>query len=312
MTTKPVISVVVPVFRSKATLNALYDRVRNVLDDVASSWEIILVDDASNDGTFEVMLALHEHDSRVKLVRFARNTGQHHATLCGLQRASGDYAFTLDDDLQNPPEEIPRFIEKMEEGYDMVIGKIVTSKKHSAARNLSSRIVQWMVSRILGKPRDLALSSYRGMTRRAASNMGAFTGAHAYLPALIFASVPIDRITNLSVPHNERAHGRSTYSPGRLIKLASYLLINHSYLPLRFMVAWGIILSVASLLYAVCTVSYVLLGGHMAAGWPSLAVLISFLCGNILLFMGIVGEYVGRLVEEHSRPQQFPIFETHD
>ena len=122
--------------------------------------------------------------------------------------------------------------------------------------------------------------------------MGTFTGVHAYLPALIFSSVPIDRIANLDVTHDERAHGRSTYTLRRMIKLASFLLINHSYLPLRFMVGWGMVLSLASLMYAAGTVAYVLLGGHLVTGWPSLAVLISFLCGNILLFMGIVGEYV--------------------
>jgi glycosyltransferase involved in cell wall biosynthesis len=312
MTSRPDISVVIPVYRSKATLDTLYERIRHVLDENAAEWEIVLVDDASNDGTFQHMLGLHERDPRVKVVRFACNMGQHQATLCGLQRAKGRYVFTLDDDLQNPPEEIPRFIEKMNEGYDLVIGKIVTTKKHSAPRNLSSRIVQWLVSRILGKPRDLYLSSYRCMSRRVAQSMGAFKGVHAYLPALIFSSVPIDRIANLDVTHDERAHGRSTYTLRRMIKLASFLLINHSYLPLRFMVGWGMVLSLASLMYAAGTVAYVLLGGHLVTGWPSLAVLISFLCGNILLFMGIVGEYVGRLVEEQSRPRQFPIFEAHD
>jgi len=313
MTTKPEVSVVVPVYRSGGTLRDLYARVSKTLDAIASRWEMILVDDASNDGTFEVMLGLHRNDPRVKLVRFARNMGQHQATLCGLQRATGQFVFTLDDDLQNQPEEMPRFIEKLNEGYDLVIGKIVTSKKHSAPRNLASRIVQQLVSRILGKPKGISMSSYRCMTQRAAHSMGSFKGAHAYLAALIFATVPGDRIANVDVSHDTRADGRrSTYTLSKLIKLASYLLINHSYLPLRIMTVWGLTLSLASLGYAGWIIARVLVFGSAISGWPSLAVLISFLCGNILLFMGILGEYIGRLVEEHSRPQQFPIFEVHE
>lgn len=313
MTTKPEVSVVVPVYRSGNTLFDFHERVSQALDEIATRWEIILVDDASNDGTFDVMLQLHRKDPRVKLVRFARNMGQHQATLCGLQKATGQFVFTLDDDLQNPPEEMPRFIEKLNEGYDLVIGRIATSKKHSASRNLSSRIVQHLVSRILGKPKHIAMSSYRCMTQRAARSMGSFKGAHAYLAALIFSTVPSDRIANVDVSHDPRADGkRSTYTLRKLIKLASYLLINHSYLPLRVMSVWGLTLSLVSLGYAGWTIAHVLIGGSQISGWPSLAVLISFLCGNILLFMGILGEYIGRLVEEHSRPQQFPIFEVHE
>ena len=304
-------SVVIPVFRSGQGLAELYARLSAVLDGVSNEWEIILVDDASNDGTFEHMLALRQKDARVKLVRFARNVGQHHATLCGLQRTCGDVVLTLDDDLQNPPEEIPAFLAKLDEGYDLVIGKITGSKQHGMLRNMASGMMQALISRILGKPKNLALSSYRAMTRRAVAGMSAFTGAHVYIPALMLGVVPLERICNVPVRHQERAYGKSNYTLRKLFGLSSYLLINHSRAPLRFVSAWGLMISFVSMAYALYIVASVMLHGTSASGWPSLAVLISFLSGNILFAVGILGEYVGRLIEQNAGAMQFPIFEEH-
>ena len=308
---RPSISVVIPVYRSGKMLASLYERLCMVLEKMSDEWEVILVDDASNDGTFMQMLLLRDKDQRVKLIRFARNMGQHHATLCGLQRASGEIVYTLDDDLQTPPEEMPKLLDAIGENCDLAIGRIGNDKKHSIARNLSSRFVQWLITILLGKPKDLSLSSYRCMTRRALAGISSFTGAHPYLPALMLNAVPIERIANVTVAHNERAQGRSTYTLSKLLKLASYLLINHSYLPLRFVTAWGFLLSVMSLLYAIWVLCKVIFIGSGVSGWPSLAILVAFLSGNILMCMGILGEYVGRLVEENSRARQFPIFEEY-
>ncbi len=236
--------------------------------------------------------------------------GQHQATLYGLLRSRGDYVLTLDDDLQNPPEEIPRFIARIDEGYDLVIGKIEGGKRHSGFRNFASRSVQALIGKILGKPRSLALSSYRCMTRRAADSMASFTGAHVYLPALMLGSIPLDRICNVAVPHHPRLEGASQYTLRKLLKLVSYLLINHSSLPLRIVTVWGMVLSVVSLLYAGYVAADVLFfSGSAVKGWPALAVMLSFLSGNILMCMGILGEYIGRLVSENSRAGQSPVFE---
>ena len=303
------ISVVVPVFRSERTLPALCARLSTVLAARAHDWEIILVDDGSDDGTWAAMQALRAGDPRLRLVRLARNTGQHAATLCGLQRARGEVVVTIDDDLQLAPEELPLFLERLDAGYDLVIGRIPGAKQHDAWRNLGSRAIGGLVQRIVGKPPGIALSSYRAMTRRAASRIAAYTGAHPYFPALMFGNVPPDRIANVDIAHAPRADGRSTYSLRKLLKLASYLLINHSYLPLRLLTGWGLLLSALSLSYAGWVAIGVLLHGSPIRGWASLAVLVTFLSGNVLLFLGVIGEYVGRLVEEASRSRQFPVFE---
>ncbi|GAB2492630.1 glycosyltransferase [Pseudoxanthomonas sangjuensis] len=305
------ISVVVPVYRSGPILPVLYERLSTVLSALTDVWEVILVDDASNDGTFDSVLELHRRDSRVKAIRFARNMGQHYATLHGLRRCMGEYVLTLDDDLQNPPEEIPRFLTRVDEGYDLVIGRIEGSKQHSLLRNLASGAVQWLIARILGKPRSLALSSYRCMSRRAARSISTYSGAQVYLPALMLGAVPTDRICNIDVPHHPRMDGHSQYTLRKLLKLSSYLVINHSSIPLRFVTAWGTFLCVASLVYAAYVVVDVLLNGSAVTGWPTLAVLVSFMSGNVLMCMGILGEYIGRLVSESARSGQSPVFEEH-
>ncbi len=305
------ISIVVPVFRSGPTLAALHQRLRDALSAVTGDWELILVDDASDDGTFERMLELRRADPRVRLIRFARNMGQHHATLCGIKAARGEVVVTLDDDLQNPPEEIPAFIARLDEGFDLVIGRIRDDKKHSAWRNFSSAFVQRLVGVVLGKPKDLSLSSYRAMTRRAADALGTYRGVQTYLPALFFGLIPRDRIANVDVSHDERRHGASNYTLRKLLKLTSYLLINHSSLPLRMTSALGFLTSVASVVFAGFLIAQALLHGTAVKGWTSLAVLVTLVGGLILMSLGIVGEYIGRLLVESSAPEQFPVFESH-
>lgn len=218
------IIVVIPLFRSRSSLEDLYARLKSVLSSLTDQWEIILVDDASNDGTFDKMLEIRNRDTRVKLVRFVKNMGQHHATLCG---------------------------------------------------------------------------------------MLSFKGTHVYLPAIMFSSVPPDRICNIPVDHKPRLIRKSTCSLRKLFKIASYLLINHSRIPLRLVTTWGFITSIGSLSFAFYIFSKVLLFGSNTVGWPSQAVLISFLSGNILFGIGILGEYIGRLVNENSTSSQFPVFEEH-
>ena len=307
---KPVeVSVVVPVYMNRDGLEEFFRRLKPVLEGVTRHWELIMVDDGSTDGSYQVLQRLRAGEERVKLIQFGHNHGQHHAVLCGLQHSRGDAVITLDDDLQNPPEEIPRFLAALAEGHHIVIGRIGKKKKHGWFRNLGSRTVQSLTSMILGKPRELAFSSYRAFSRPAADAIAAYTGVHPYLPALILSAVPTNLITNINVQHDPRHHGRSTYNLRKLAKLASYLLINHSFIPLRAMIYWGVLVSLGSLGFAIYVVLRAVLWHHASVlGWPSLAVLISFFSGNILLALGVLGEYIGRLVQESATNLQFYIF----
>jgi undecaprenyl-phosphate 4-deoxy-4-formamido-L-arabinose transferase len=300
------ISVVVPVFRSAQLLPALAERLKNVLDAQARPWEVIMVDDASPDDSYAVMRSLRAADARVRIVQLARNHGQQHATLCGLNYARGDEVVTIDDDLQNPPEEIARLLERLREGYAAVIGRIA-EKRHGWWRNAGSRAHQYFAERIIHKPRGLYLSSFRALSRAAVDRLVRYKGAHPHISALLLKSVPHTAIANVDVRHDARSIGASTYSLRKLLKTASFLLINHSYIPLRFMTGWGFLLSLLSVGFAAVVVARVLFYGAAVQGWPSLAVLVAFLSGNILMALGIVGEYLGRLVEEFSVAEQFAI-----
>lgn len=305
------ISVVVPVFASADALPIFYKRLGAQLDALTDNWELILVDDASPDDTWNIACELHSSDPRVKCVRFARNHGQQHATLCGMNYATKDYVFTIDDDLQCYPEDMPLFIEQLDAGKCVVIGRIDRlEKQHHWWRNVGSRVNQHLAGRIIGKPRSLSLSSFRAMTLDVARKLTVYKGAHPHIAAMLFKSVPHALICNVDIRHAPRGDGKpSSYSLSKLVKILSYLVINHSYMPLRFMVGWGMTISLLSMTYALWVAARALLGDYSLPGWASLSVLVSFLSGNILLALGILGEYLGRLVEEASNIQQFSVFE---
>jgi polyisoprenyl-phosphate glycosyltransferase len=304
---RPSLSVVIPVFKSASSLPEMARRLTTTLSAMTDRWEVIFVDDASPDGAFEILQRLRACDARLKVIQFARNRGQHYATLCGLHYSSGDYAFTLDDDLQTPSEDLPRFLAKLQEGYDVVIGKISATKEHGWARNVGSRIHQRLAEHVLGKPTTLALSSYRGLSRHAIDVLKMYRGAHPQVAALIFKGIHVSSIANVEFAHQPRPYGSSSYSLPRLFALSTNLLINHSYIPLRMTVAWGMILSLVSMGFAAFVLCRALLVGSPVMGWASLAILVSFLCGNVLFALGVLGEYLGRLVEESVAPAQFTI-----
>lgn len=302
----PLLSVVVPVYRSAPLLPALVERLTAALESQGRSWEIILVDDASPDESYGALQRLRARDPRLRIVQFARNQGQQHATLCGLNYARGAEVVTIDDDLQSAPEEIAALLSKLREGYLAVLGRI-RNKRHGRWRNAGSRAHQYLAEKIIGKPPGLYLSSFRALSRAAVDRLVRYKGAHPHISALLLKSVPASAITNVDVSHVPRSVGGSTYTVRKLVKFASFLLINHSYIPLRFMTAWGFALSLLSLLFAAWVVVRALFFGRAPSGWPSLSVLIAFLSGNILMALGIVGEYLGRLVEEDSVTEQFAI-----
>ncbi len=300
------ISVVVPVYRSAPLLPALMQRLKGALDAQNRPWEVVMIDDASPDQSYAVMRQLRAADPRVRIVQLARNHGQQHATLCGLNYARGEEVVTIDDDLQNPPEEIGPLLARLREGHAAVIGRI-TDKRHGWWRNAGSRAHQYLARRIIGKPPGLYLSSFRALSRAAVDRLVRYKGAHPHISALLLKSVPPGAIANVEVRHDARAVGGSGYSLRKLLKTASFLLVNHSYIPLRLMTGWGFLLSILSLLFAAWVVVRVLFYGQTVQGWPSLAVLVAFLSGNVLMALGVVGEYLGRLVEEFSVGEQFAI-----
>lgn len=219
------ISVVIPVFNSAEILQDLYDRLENVLLGINDSYEIILVDDGSSDKSFEVMKSLNQRDPRVKAIRLSRNFGQQNAIMCGFHHAQGKYTVTMDDDLQNPPEEIVRLLIKIDEGYDVVYG-IPTQKSHSFLRNLGSKMTDRLFNIICKKPKHVRVSSFRIMKRDIIDRIIMDKTSFVYISAMLFKSHA--KIGDVFVKHDNRSQGESNYNFYKLVRLFVKLYLYYS------------------------------------------------------------------------------------
>ena len=216
----PSVSVIIPVYNSQSSLTELYQRLAAALTTWGKDFEIIMVDDASIDGSFALMQVLRGKDKRVKIIRMARNYGQHKATLCGLKHSQGDLLITIDDDLQYPPEAIPDLLKMIEKGYDVVFA-VPKRKKQAFYRNLGSRMIQYALQRFFARPAGVESSSYRVLTRELLDRILADPGHRIFLAALIFQHT--DNAAEFEVPHEKRKYGHSNYTLMRSIKLAGQL-----------------------------------------------------------------------------------------
>lgn len=213
----PFLSIVIPVYNSRPSLPELYQRLTEVLEKTNYLYEIIMVDDQSQDDSYDFMQQLRRADRRVNIIRLQRNFGQHAATWCGFHYCRGQIIVTLDDDLQNPPEEIPRLLARFEEGYEAVFG-IPINKQHPLYRNWGSRLMRNVLASIFPAARGIYSSSYRVLSRDLLERMLKHKPAQIYLAALIFAET--QRLANLTVQHDRRKYGTSNYNMLKSMRLA--------------------------------------------------------------------------------------------
>jgi undecaprenyl-phosphate 4-deoxy-4-formamido-L-arabinose transferase len=264
--------------------------------------EIVLVNDGSPDNSHEICTAIVE-TARVPVtyVRHMRNFGEHNAVLTGLRHASRSYVITMDDDLQNPPEEVVRLYDHTRlGGYDVVYTHYA-EKAHDAWRNLGSRFANWVADRLLDKPKGLYLSSFRCMSGDAAKAVAEYHGPYPYIDGLLMQVT--QSIERLEVRHLPRAHGRSNYTLKRLLRLWLNLATCFSLAPLRLAVWTGAAMAVAGVAGAAATVVEALMT-RTPSGWASLAVALLLIGGVQCLILGIVGEYVGRaFLSSNGKPQ---------
>lgn len=222
------ISVVIPVYNSEKSLNELHEGLSKVLSAICRRREIILVDDGSRDESYREMCRLHSLDPTVKVVRLDGNYGQQNAIMCGLRQASGDYIVTMDDDLQHPPEEMIRLIEKLKEGFDVVYG-IPAERRHSAFRSLGTGLADFLFDRICGKPKGVKVSSFRVLKRSMAEKIAADTTSFVYITAITLKHTK--NIASILVVHEARKYGQSNYSIFKLFKLFYKLFVHYTDLP---------------------------------------------------------------------------------
>jgi len=301
-------SVVVPVYNSEASLEELCQRISEAFSEIEESYEIILVDDSSSDSSWQIMKELKKNDKHIKIIQLMKNFGQHNAVICGFHNVTGKYIITMDDDLQNPPEEIPKLINKIKEGYDVVIGAQEV-KQDSIFKNLASFFIRYLNTKIFNKPKDLKLSSFRIMTDSVVNEIKILKTPYPYISGMMLSLT--GNLTNVTVKHDKRKYGSSTYNITKLIKLAFNLIINYSSLPLKFFTFIGIILSAASFCMGLYFILKKLIVGIPVPGWTSVVFLLSFFNGLLLIILSIMGEYLARIINEVSNKQQFVIREKH-
>lgn len=301
MTRPYALSVVVPVYNGARTVGALIDALAGI--SVPGGHEVVLVNDGSPDDSEAVCRALATRtDIAVSFVNLARNFGEHNAVMAGLSFARGDYVITMDDDLQNPPEEVARLLEYARVNRLDVVYTRYREKKHAAWRNWGSRFANWAANLVLDKPKHLYLSSFRCMSAFVVENVLKYQGPYPYIDGLIMQVTA--NVGSLEVRHLPRAEGRSNYTLRRLVRLWLSMFVNFSVIPLRFSALMGIVTSVLGIIWAVIT-TVEALTGKPPEGWASLMVAVLLLSGLQLMLLGVVGEYLGRVFLTANRKPQY-------
>lgn len=307
------ISFVIPVYNSRETLAAVVERILGAMGALSPAClpEIVLVDDGSRDGVWEVCQRLHAAYPFVRAFRMARNFGQASALMAGLNQAAGDFVVCLDDDLQTPPEEFPKLYHTLlSGGFDVVYG-YYPQKKHSAFRNFGTALNEAMENFILGKPKNLHTSSYFIARRYVVDVVRQYDKPFPYLPGL-FLQVT-GSVCSIPIHHEARTAGRSGYSLGKLVGLWLNGFTNFSIKPLRAASLLGGVIAVSAFLLTVALViQKAMLREQIQMGWTSTIILILFIGGVQLLCAGMLGEYIGRIYLSVNKTPQYVLREEQD
>lgn len=285
------LSIVIPVYNSERTLTPLLERLEVCL--AGHDFEVVLVNDGSRDRSEWVCERLADRYSNVRAVSLRRNFGEFNAVLCGLNYASGRFAVIIDDDFQNPPEAILSLWEHARRHeYDVVYSRY-DSKQHHWFRNVGSGLTNRLATYLLRKPDDLYLSSFKLIRREVINEIIRYHGPYPYIDALIFRATT--NVGSVLVPHHARQEGRSNYTTRKLVSLFLTVVVGYSVLPLRVLTGIGAALLGVSLLLGVGLLAGHLLHWLVVREWELACWVVAMLGGLQLLFMGILGEYVGRL-----------------
>jgi undecaprenyl-phosphate 4-deoxy-4-formamido-L-arabinose transferase len=298
------LSFVIPVYNGGGSIARVVRRICELYRDLAI--EIVLVNDGSQDDSEAVCRALvREHPGTVVFVQLSRNFGEHNAVLAGLGRSRGRYVAILDDDAQNPPEEVRRLYDEARRGgYDVVYGRYRV-KHHSAFRNLGSWFNDRMANVMLAKPRELYLSSFKLMNRFVVDEIVKYRGAFPYVDGLILRTTRT--IGQIDVEHRA-AERPSGYNLRRLFLLWLNMLLNFSIAPLRLSALIGVAMSLVSLVLMVAVVlDKLYVDPNLPLGIPTVLILVVFFAGVQLVILGTIGEYLGRLFLDHSQNPQYVV-----
>ena len=294
------LSIVVPVFRSEKTLNELVNRITKSISN--KSVEIILIDDASGDGTWTTICSIARQNSMVTGIRLGRNSGQHGALLAGVRAAKFQTVVTLDDDLQNPPEEINKLIDALLPGVDVVYG-VSTEVKQNFYRRAGSKLVRKFFASALGFNSAVSMSSFRTFRTVLREGFNTALGPNVSLDALLTWSTT--RFTVVEVKHDERKVGDSHYTFRKLVRFMIDMATGYSALPLRLASALGFLTISFGAVLLVYVIGRPIITGERVQGFPMLASTIIIFSGVQIFLLGVLGEYIGRM---HFRVMNKPTY----
>jgi len=303
------LSIVVPVYRSEQILPDLVEQVvAEMIDEgLSENFELLLVNDDSPDNSWQVIRSLANTHPFIKGISLRRNFGQHNAIMAGLHHVSGEFVVLMDDDLQHPPHAIGNMLRALEEGYDVCYTKYL-NRRHALWKRFGSQFNSWVATRLLGKPKDLYLSSFKAIRKDVVNEIIKYDGPYAYVDGLI---LDITRsITTIDIEHQARLEGKGNYNLRRSLSLWLKMATSFSVLPLRLATYAGFVLAALSLIMIIFVVTQKLLHPELPAGWTSLIATILFIGGIQTLCIGMIGEYLGRTYLKLNHKPQFIVGTT--
>ena len=306
------VSFVIPCYRSEITLPKVIEEIDDTMKDlIAYNYEVVLVNDSSPDNTWDTIKKLVSEHNNITGINFAKNFGQHGALMAGLREAKGDYVICLDDDGQTPACEVGKLLEKLDEGYDAVYASYA-KKKHSAFRNFGTFMNEKMAEKLLGKPKELFVSSYFGVKRFVVDDMVRYENAYPYVIGLVLRATR--NIINVPVNHRNREVGSSGYTFGKLLNLWINGFTAFSVKPLRVATGIGALCAAAGFLYGLYTIIKKFIVPDIPLGYSALMTALMFIGGMLMLMLGLVGEYIGRIYISMNNSPQYVIREkiTHE
>ncbi len=297
-------SVVIPVYNSEEIVGETVDDVVRVLEAAGLSYEVVLVNDGSRDRSWDIISGRARRNPNLVAINLLRNYGQHNANLAGLREATGDYVITMDDDGQNPADQLPILIAEAMTGRDVVFGAF--ERKHAPGfRRLGSKMINVINRRVFGQPKDLLVTNFRILRRDVVERICASQTAHPYITgqALLYSA----NRSNVTVRHEHRAAGKSHYSLLRILRLVLTILFSYSSYPLRIAALGGFVIAGVSFLLGGIYLVMGLFGHTNVQGWTSIVVLLAIFNGFTIALLSMLGEYVVRTLNTVSAHETYHV-----
>ncbi len=296
------ISIIIPVYNGSLTLPGLISQLEITLPSLAARYEAILVNDGSRDHSWETICSLAERYSWVRGINLMKNYGQHNALLCGVRAAIYDTLVTMDDDLQHPPDEIQRLLDRLNEGYDVVYGTPKT-ERHGIWRDTASQVTKLALRSAMGVETARKVSAFRAFKTNLRDAFAGYQGPYVSIDVLLTWGT--SNFSSVDVRHDTRKYGQSNYTFRKLVAHALNMMTGFSILPLRFASLIGFLFTLFGMVILVYVIGRYLIQGGSVPGFPFLASIIALFSGAQLFALGIIGEYLARI---HFRMMDKPAY----